>query len=312
MTRAQWTKTAAWGALAAAALAAPALGMPVVNDWNVRMCSLIMVALSWNLALNAGLISLGHSAFWGLGGYAALLAANRLGTSLPLSLLIAAAVGSLAGMGLAALTGNLRGIFFAISTLAFSEILRVVGLMTPDLTGGAEGLYLDPKVRLAPALVTEAVALSAVASVAVCYALSRMRFNFACRAMRNNEDVSKMFGINPVAYRVKCLAIAGGMASLAGGLNLWHGGFLDPLVAFDLHITILSQIAPILGGIHTLVGPLVGSVLTVFLSEGTRIWLGASGYSQFVLGVLLVVSVLAMPTGLAGLWQKMLSRRSRG
>ncbi|MBI4082541.1 MAG: branched-chain amino acid ABC transporter permease [Candidatus Lambdaproteobacteria bacterium] len=304
-------KAAAWAALAVAVLAAPALGSPVLNDWNVRICSLMMVALSWNLTLNAGLISLGHSAFWGLGSYAALLAANRLGAPLPLSLLIAALAGSLAGMGLAALTGNLRGIFFAISTLAFSEILRVVGLMTPDLTGGAEGLYLTPGLRPAPAVVTFAVALGAVAAVVVCAGLALTRFNLACRAMRNNEDVSKMFGINPLVCRVQCLAVAGGMASLAGGLNLWHGGFLDPLVAFDLHVTVLSQIAPLLGGIHTLVGPVVGSVLTVFLSEGTRIGLGASGYSQLVLGVLLVVCVLAMPSGVVGLWRRVLARRAR-
>jgi branched-chain amino acid transport system permease protein len=311
VTRGDWAKAAVWAALAALALAAPALGSPVLNDWTVRICSLVMLALSWNLALNAGLISLGHSAFWGLGSYAALLAANRLGASLPLSLAIAAAVGCLAGMGLAALTGNLRGIFFAISTLACSEILRVVGLMTPDLTGGAEGLYLDPKLRPAPTVVTEAVALGAVAAAAICFALTRTRFHLACRAMRNNEDVSKMFGIDPLAYRVRCLAIAGGMASVAGGLNLWHGGFLDPLVAFDLHVTVLAQIAPLLGGIYTLVGPVVGAVLTVFLSEGTRIALGASGYSQLVLGVLLVLCVLAMPGGLVGLWRKMLARRAR-
>jgi branched-chain amino acid transport system permease protein len=296
-------KGALWAAFAAVLLVVPFLGSPVVNDWTVRVCTLIMIAVSWNLALNAGLISLGHSAFWGLGAYAAVLSTNDLGAPFVVSLLVATVAGSVAGIGLAAVTGGLRGIFFAIATLAFSEILRVVALMTPDFTGGAEGVYLNPLARPGSAPVTFMVVVGALACVAIGYALSLTRFNIACRAMRSNEETSKMFGINPLRYRIGCLTIAGAMASLAGGLNLWHGGFLDPLVAFDLHITLLSQIAPILGGVHTLTGPVLGAVLTFVLSEETRVWLGASGYSQLILGVVLVVCVLLMPGGLMGLWR---------
>ncbi len=310
MRPATLAKALAGAGVTGALLVLPFVGSPLVNDWTVRICSLIILAVSWNLALNAGLISLGHSAFWGLGSYAALLSANDLGATLPVSLVIAMLAGSLAGSGLAAVTGSLRGIFFAIATLAFSEILRVVALMTPQFTGGAEGLYLNPTLRPGSTPVTLGVVLGALACLAVSYALSLTRFNIACRAMRSSEETSKMFGINPLPYRVGCLAIAGAMASLAGGLNLWHGGFLDPLVAFDLHVTVLAQIAPIVGGIYTLTGPVVGAVLIVVLSEVTRIWLGASGYSQLILGVLLVVCVLAMPAGLIGLWRNYAQKRA--
>jgi branched-chain amino acid transport system permease protein len=93
-------------------------------------------------------------------------------------------------------------------------------------------------------------------------------------------------------------------------MNCWYGGYLDPEVAFTLHFTILSQIAPILGGIYTVAGPVVGAIAIVGFSEGTRIGLGTvEGFSQLAFGVILVGCVLFMPNGLVGLWNSALRRR---
>src|SRR5512140_135905 len=127
-------------ALSIGCLALPFFSTAVVNDWIVSAASLMILAYSWNMAANAGLISLGHSAFWGLGSYAAILAANRLGWPLVFSLVPAVAAGAAVGALLAVITGRLRGIFFAISTLALSEGLRVLAIMTPGFTGGGEGM----------------------------------------------------------------------------------------------------------------------------------------------------------------------------
>jgi len=90
------------------------------------------------------------------------------------------------------------------------------------------------------------------------------------------------------------------MASFAGGVRIWYGGFIDPGIAFDLHITILAQIATILGGIHTLVGPAIGALLGVVLSEVTRVWLGSKGFSLLVYGLALILAILFLPNGVWG------------
>jgi branched-chain amino acid transport system permease protein len=294
-----------------ACLVAPFLATAVVNDWIVSAASLMILAISWNMAANAGLISLGHSAFWGVGSYAAVLAANKLGLPIGLSLLPAIVLGAAIGALLAVITGRLRGIFFAISTLALSEGLRVLAVMTPGFTGGGEGMYLNPKLRPGPEVVAGIMVLGAVVTVWLSWWVSLTPWHYAFRAMRANESAAQMLGIKPVAFRVGVLALAGALASFAGGVRIWYGGFVDPGIAFDLHITILAQIAPILGGIHTLAGPVIGSLLGVVLSEATRIWLGTKGFSLLVYGVALVACILFMPHGVWGAIRNVWARRTR-
>jgi branched-chain amino acid transport system permease protein len=294
-----------------ASLALPLVSSAVVNDWLLSAASLTVLAISWNLAANAGLISLGHSAFWGLGSYAAILAANKLGLPFALSLLPAILLGAVAGGFLAVITGRLRGIFFAISTLALSEGLRVLAVMLPGLTGGGEGMYLNPKLRMG----SEYVVLMMVAGAILCIWLSwimvQLPSHFAFRAMRANEAAAQMLGVQPVRFRIGVLALSGAMASYAGGVRVWYGGFIDPGIAFDLHITILAQVAPILGGIHTLAGPVIGALLGTLLSEATRIWFGAKGFSLLVYGIALVLCILFLPNGVWGGVRDALARSKR-
>jgi len=295
-------------AFSAACIALPFAATPVVNDWIISVAKLVVLAVSWNIAANAGLISLGHSAFWGVGSYAAVLAANKLGMPILPAVIAAALAGAVLGAALAVITGRLRGIFFAIATLALSEGLRVIAVMLVGVTGGGEGLYLAQSLRPDVRIVCVVMVCCAVGAVAISWVLTRTPYQYACRAMRANESAAQMLGVNPVRLRVIVLALAGALASLAGGVNIWYTGFLDPNIAFDLHITILAQIAPILGGIHTVAGPVVGSFATVFLSEASRIWLGTKGFSLLVYGVALIVCILFMPHGMWGAYRKFHAR----
>jgi branched-chain amino acid transport system permease protein len=303
--------TLALSIVAAAALVVSTfVDRPQINDWLFRISTLVMLATSWNLMANAGLISLGHSAFWGVGSYAAVLSANKLGLNIIGSLLAAAVMGAVLGAILAVVTGRLRGIFFAIATLALSEGLRISALMLPDVTGGAVGLFLRQELRPQQSHLFLTGALLAIASVVVAALIAASRLQYASRAMRNNEAAAQMLGIDPGMHRAVIVTISGAMASTAGGMNSWYGGYLDPEVAFTLHFTILSQIAPILGGIYTVAGPVVGAIAIVGFSEGTRIGLGTvEGFSQLAFGVILVGCVLFMPNGLVGLWRSALGRR---
>jgi branched-chain amino acid transport system permease protein len=292
-------------AAAIAALLVPFLGMPLLTDIDFRICALAMIAISWNMMAGAGLVSLGHSAFWGLGSYAAILSANDLGAPFVVSLVPAVVAGGLLGAGLARMTGRLRGIYFAISTLATSEGLRVLATMLPDLTGGGNGLYLDSALFPGNAAISLAIPCGAIVAALIAWAISRSRYAFALRAMRNNEAASQMLGVAPIRFRVGIMAVAGAIASLAGAINAWHGGYLDPGVAFDLKTTIDAQIAPILGGVYTLPGPIIGAIATIAFEEFTRALFGGMvGISLLVFGLVLVVVVLVLPQGLVGLLRK--------
>jgi branched-chain amino acid transport system permease protein len=285
--------------------------MPQINDWLFQISILIVLATSWNMMASAGLISLGHSAFFGIGSYAALIAATKWGLPLVGGVALAVAVGALLGAVLAIVTGRLRGFFFAISTLALSEGLRVMAVMLPDLTGGASGLYLPQALQSSRSNLYFLGAVAAVVCVGIAMALSRTSFNYACRAMRNNEAAAQMLGLDPRRNRMTILAISAGMVSGAGAISAWYGGYLDPDVAFNVHTTIESQIAPILGGMYTLAGPTVGAIAIVALSEGTRIGLGAQeGASQLAYGAVLVLGILFLPRGLIGLWRSLRVRRA--
>jgi branched-chain amino acid transport system permease protein len=293
-------------------LCLPFVATTQINDWIFRVAMLCIVAVSWNLMANAGQISLGHSAFWGVGAYAGVLSANVLGVSILAGTGVAICAGAVLGAVLALATGRLRGVFFAICTLALSEGLRTAALMTPDLTGGAVGLFLNQKLRPAPADLFLIGSAAAVIAVIVSIVLANTKFHYACRALRNHEGAAQMLGIDPRQYRFAVLALSGGLASGAGSINAWYGGYLDPNIAFDLFVTVQAQIAPILGGLYTVAGPVVGSFGIVFLSEFSRIWLGAhEGASQLVFGAVLVVGILFMPKGIYGSFRRLWARLFR-
>lgn len=299
-------------ALTLAALAVPFLDAPITQDAGFRAAALVMLAVSWNMMAGAGLVSLGHSAFWGLGSYVAVLFANGLHIPFLLSLVPAVILGALFGAGLALLTGRLRGIYFAIATLASSEALRVGASMLDGITGGYNGLYLDSTLFPGPRVLSVTATLGAVLAVLTAWVVARSRYAYGLRAMRDNEPAAEMLGIAPIRFRVGIVAISGALASLAGGISAWHGGYLDPGVAFDLQTTINAQIAPILGGIYTLAGPVLGGVATVALDEATRALLGGVvGASLMLFGVMLVIVVLLMPQGIYGLLTGASRRRRR-
>jgi branched-chain amino acid transport system permease protein len=302
--------------LAAAAIIA-VLSLPFVassqtNDWMFRVAMLCIIAVSWNLMANAGLISLGHSAFWGVGAYAGVLSANSLGLPIVPATGVAVCAGATLGVILALATGRLRGVFFAICTLALSESLRTIALMMPNLTGGAVGLFLAQQLRPAPDTLFVIGSAGAILAVLISVVLAHTKFHYACRALRNHEGAAQMLGIDPRQYRLAVLAISGALASGAGCINAWYGGYLDPNIAFDLFVTVEAQIAPILGGLFTIAGPVVGSFGIVFLSEVSRISLGAhEGASQLVFGTVLVAGILFMPKGIIGSLLRLHARRGR-
>lgn len=287
-------------------------GSSLQQDLLFRVLLLLVLTISWNLMANAGLISLGHSAFWGVGSYAPVILMNRLGLSLPLALTTALIVGALLGAAMARLTGRLSGMFFGIATLALAEGLRVCSLMLADLTGGAGGLTLNA--ALAPSgLSLRLMALGyAGCAILTAWLLSRSRFQFACRAMRNSAGAAQMIGVDLVMVRTALVAISGLLAAGAGALNALSNGYLDPSLAFTMQNTIMPQIAAILGGVYTIGGSVLGAVAITFIVHATTL-VGTQlpGFGLFCLGIVLIVVVIFLPHGLFGWLDGMSERKHR-
>ncbi len=303
----RWILLFAVGALL---LMLPFADAPMANSWLFRVSTLVILTISWNMMANAGLVSLGHAAFWGIGSYVGILTANWTGMPFFVALGPAMIGGALLGVVLAIGTARLRGIYFAMSTLALSEGLRVVALMVPSVTGGASGIYIDKHATPSAVLLPLFALLGAYVSIALSVYLIRTRFHFASRALRNSEDAAKMLGIDPRRYRVNVMALSGALAAAAGCLNAAYSGYLDPETAFSLNYTILPQISAIIGGVHTVAGPVLGGIFIMVLMEVTRFASGATpGIGLMILGILLVVCILYLPRGIHGMITSLVLRR---
>lgn len=298
--------------VAAVWVAGAYLCSPGISDLMFRASALIVLAISWNLMANAGLISLAQASFSGVGGYAGAILAHNWGLSLISVLPFAIGAGALLGVFLAVTTGRLSGLFFAIATLAASEGLRVIALMVPALTGGAQGIYVPQAVRYDLQTISVAAAALAGLCLVMTVLLSFTRFHYACRAMRNGESTAKMLGLDPGYYRLRALALSGAMAACMGLLSAWYAGFLDPRIAFSLQVTLVAQIAPILGGIYTVAGPVIGAIALTGITELTRLGFNSNeAFGQMLYGVILVVCVLQMPRGIYGACEQVTARAGR-
>ena len=272
------------------------------------MLMFMTLALSWDVVARTGQLSLAHGAFFGLGAYSVAIA-FRLWAVPPLAgLVIAAVVGGSIALGLGLVTLRLRGIYFAIATLAFAEVWRTVALQLPDLSGGTVGIAMAPLFdgdRIASYYVIGAIF---VLALALSLAVRWSRWQYAVTAVRANETVARVMGLDVVRVKVGLFAASATLAALAGGFYMPFITHTDPFDAFDIGRSVSSLVFPIFGGLYTSAGPVIGTIVMRSLEEYLRVtppW--KDGY-QVLYGLVIVVAVLFMPRGLLGLIQPYVGR----
>lgn len=247
-----------------------------------------LMALSIWLTLACGLLSLANAAFMGIGAYIAALATLNLGWNFPLAL----AAGSLAPVVVALVIGvptlRLSGVYLAMATLAFGEVVRVA-ILNMEITGGPEGLNGIP-------LVTEWWHI-ALALLLVCYGLTRLRRSHVGRALeaiKEDDVAARLMGIDVGRHKLFAFALGAAIAGLAGALNAHYTFFISPReYGFENAVDILTM--AVLGGISSLVGPVLGATILTLLPELLRF---LHDYRLAVNGVILIVVVLFLPTGI--------------
>jgi branched-chain amino acid transport system permease protein len=278
-----------------------------------KMLIFALFAMSLDLMIGyTGLASLGHAAFFGLGGYTVALLAVRGHVSewiaFPAGILVAA----LGGMVFAALALRARGSYFLMITLALSQVVWGIAFGWRTLTGGDDGL---PGIKRPTFIISLAdqdvfyyfvVALVGI-SAALLVAIVKSPFGKALQGIRESETRMLALGFNVWRHQFVAFVIAAAFAGLAGALFVYHNRFVAPNF---LHVVMSAEalIMVILGGVGTLLGPAIGAALIIFLedfiSSMTERWL-------LILGLIYVATTLFAPRGLIGIYNDHIKRKRK-
>lgn len=285
----------------------------------------IILASSWNLLAGySGLLNLGHAAFFGIGGYASALLALKLGLSPWIGLPLGGAIASIFGVLLGIPSFRLSGPYLAITTIGFSEILRLVAMNWVDLTRGSLGLYGIPSLTaftfsdsFSVRFVSEqnvyyVVMVFAALTLILMKRLIHSEFGMSLKSMREDETGSESIGIDTSRYKLTVFMISAFLAGFAGSLHAHYIRLISPeMLSLGETFSVLTMV--MVGGLGTLFGPVVGAVLLTFLSEGLRFLEDAVHVDiRFIIyGGLLMLTVLFMRNGIVGIFQKGARPRSR-
>jgi branched-chain amino acid transport system permease protein len=248
-----------------------------------------LLALSIWLTLSCGMLSIGNAAFMGVGGYTSALITMNLGWPFPVALGCGMVAPAILAFVIGKPTLRLSGIYLAMATLAFGEVVRIVLLNWESLTGGALGLNGIPQLTA-----WWHVALALAATIAVLWRLRRSKIGRAFEAIREDDTAAGLMGIDVANTKMLAFVLGAAVAGLAGGLDAHLTYFIGPQeFGFDKGVEILTM--AILGGIGGLPGPIIGAAILTLLPELLR---SLRDFRLVVNGLILVVIVLFLPKGI--------------
>ena len=285
-------------------------------NFGVMALFYAFIGQSWNIAGGfAGQLSFGHVAFFGVGAYASTIVQMRFGFSPWLGLPAAALAGALVGgiIGVLSFRAGLKGSYFALITLAFAEVLRIVS-NSVTITGGGLGMLIPMKPGAANLQFAERsgfyflILVLAAVSVALAEWLRRSRFGAQLAAIRDNEDAAKALGIDVFREKVKVMLLSGAIGGVGGSFFAQYFLYIDPLIAFGVDKSVEMLLVSMIGGSGTVYGPLVGAVLLALVSDGTRALTQIQGLSLVLYGSLLIAIIAYLPNGLIDLFARIKAR----
>ena len=271
----------------------------------------------WNICYGyAGLLSFGHAVFYGLGAYVSTLLLLNFGVSPWIGMFAGGGVCALLGLVVGIPTLRLRGAYFAVATIAIAEVVRLLILKLDFLTNGALGLLLPTNLTpmmfyfrdvfqwflVSLAMLTILLVLS--------YRLERSKLGMAFRAMKENETAAASLGINPFRYKLVALAISAFFTGIGGVFFAQYVGYIRPDTVLIPIISDEILMSPILGGLGTLLGPVIGAVIFIVLRYTFLATLGGgiAGSYLILYGALLIVVVMFLPEGIYPTLKRIMGR----
>jgi branched-chain amino acid transport system permease protein len=306
------------GSLLAVALVFPLLfRSPFMVNFGVLALFYAFIGQSWNISGGfAGQLSFGHVVFFGAGAYASTILQLRFGLNPWWGLPASALAGAIVGYVVAFLSfrAGLKGSYFALITLAFAEVLRIVA-NSVEITGGGLGMLIPAKPAAANFQFSERVGFYylmvalTVVSIAIAIWLKNSRFGAQLAAIRENEDSARALGINAFAEKIKVLMLSGALCGMGGCFFAQYFLYIDPTIVFGVDKSVEMLLVSMIGGAGTVYGPLIGALLLAGVGDATRAMSSVPGLSLVLYGALLVVIIAFLPNGLIDLIQR-LARRS--
>ena len=302
------------GLLLAALLALPAFAGPYLLSVVTLILFFAYTGQAWNVMMGfAGQLSLGHSLYVGVGAYAAAGLFFHTGIGPWAGVWLAIALCVLLGcvIGFLAFRFGISGVYFALLTIAFAEFTRI-GFDHLQWLGGPAGLFLKvaqrDQVDLAnfrgpPAMYYYAILALAAGAFALCAWLLKSRAGFYWQAIRENEEAAQALGINTFRWKMLAVAISSAMTSVSGVFFAFYYNNLFPEQIFHISRSIEIILGPIIGGVGTLFGPVLGAAVLTLLADGITELLAAMGIEipgvkQVFYGVVLLVVVMFLPHGI--------------
>jgi len=298
-------------------LAVAYIGVPLALGANNYVMSMIVaaiiiggVALSWALLGNlGGMVSFGHSAFFGVGAYVSAIITVKLGVPVLVGVLLGGCGAVLASIVMLPVL-RLRGPYFALAILAYAHIFRILATEWTSVTGGAGGVSGIPGFPVlfgfdfGNKLGAYLIALTLVVLFAFAYQRIRASYyGIALRAMHDSEDATRVVGVNSTVLKAAMLMVSAFIAGVFGAVNSHYINFLEPDYAFNALWVTLPIVAAIFGGYRTITGPVIGA-LVVYLADQLIFKTYMPTGHQLVLGVLLVLMIVLRPAGLMSLLKK--------
>jgi branched-chain amino acid transport system permease protein len=269
-----------------------------------------LLGQAWNiLAGFGGQFSFGHAVFFGTGAYAAAVLQARFGWNAWAALPAAVALGAAAGALIGALSFRygLRGSYFALVTLAFAEVFRVLA-NNVQFTGAGVGLMVKLEPGAANFQFTGkagflyVILALVVAALALSHWLRHSRYGARLQAVRDNEASAAALGVDVFRVKLQAITLSGALMAAGGVFYVQYFQYIDPAIAYGPAVSVEALLGPIVGGLGTVWGPLLGAVVLHLLGEATRgLVASAPGVNLMVYGVVLVLMVSFMPRGIAGL-----------
>ncbi len=291
---------AAWRIAAIAVLVLVLAGVPwygsdVLIQFGINTLLLAVLAQGWNIIGGyAGYASFGNSVFYGLGSYGVAIAMVQWNLPFGVGLVFGVVLAVVFAVVLGLPVLRLRGHYFAIATLALSQVMTAI-VSNLEIAGRNIGLVLPPlnNDRLFYEL---SLGLLVITTASILW-LSRSRFGFGLIAIRENEEAAAVMGVNTTLYKVLAFALSGVFSALAGGIHAYWITFLDPDSAFDISLNVKMIIMAVFGGPGTVLGPVVGAFSLSAVSEVLSSTI--TSFAGLFFGAVVVAAVVLMPRGLA-------------
>ncbi len=295
-------------ALALAALTAGTTSGVALNAITMTLYAALL-AQAWNILGGfGGQFSFGHALFFGVGAYASAVAQVAHGLNPWPALALAVGAAALVGLfvGALAFRYGLKGSYFALVTLAFAEVFRILAVSV-EFTGGGVGMMLPLKpsslhlqfvsrhgyIAVIGGFVVAALLLTAW--------LRHSRFGAQLQAVRDNEDAARAIGVDPYRTKLVATGLSAAFMGAAGAFYLQMYQYIDPGIVFGPAVSVEALVGAIVGGLGTLWGPLLGAVVLHTLAEATRNLFGnLPGLNMVIYGSVLVLIVMFVPRGLSG------------